>query len=227
VKTSVRRALAGVGAAVLLTACSGPGPGVAADVNGHKITVKQVDDFAQVLCSLGEAQGSSTSGGTPTSQVRSQSLQILLTIALTNDMTDVSAHLNQARVSSIENQMNQSRDTVPAASQATFDSVVAEFARAQSATIDLGRQALQAAGKAGPISDQDAYTAGNQLRTVYAARKADIQVDPRFGTMVDGALKAGSGSLSVPVSQGARDAEASTPVSSHVTALPASQKCSS
>ena len=45
-------------------------------------------------------------------------LQILMTIALTNDMTDVSQHVDQARVSSIEQQMNQSRDTVPTASQA-------------------------------------------------------------------------------------------------------------
>jgi hypothetical protein len=225
VKSSVRRAIAGVGVALLLTACGeGPGPGVAADVNGQQITDQEVDDFAQVLCSLGGTQGSS--GGTPTSQVRSQSLQILMTIALTNDMTDVSQNVNQARVSSIEQQMNQSRSTVPAASQDTFDTVVAKFALAQSATIDLGRQALEAAGKTGPISDQDAYNAGNRLRTVYAADKADIEVDPRFGTMVNGALKAGSGSLSVPVSQGARDAEAPTPVGAHVSALPASQKCS-
>ena len=224
-KSSVRRTLAAAGVAVLLTACSGPGPGVAADVNGQHITVQEVDDFAQVLCALSGSQASS--GGTPTSQVRSQALQILLSIALTNDMTDVSTHVNQARVSSIEQQMNQSRDTVPSGDQGTFDSVVAKFARAQSATIDLGRQALEAAGKKGPISDQDAYTAGSRLRTLYAAKKADIQVDPRFGTMVNGTLKAGSGSLSVPVSQGARDAAASTPVGSHVSALPASQKCSS
>ena len=223
-KSSLRRVLAGIGVAVLLTACSDPGPGVAAEVNGQQISEQQVDDFAQVLCSLGAAQGSS--GGTPTGQVRSQALQILITIALTNDMTDVSAHVDQQRVSSIEQQMNQSRSTVPEAVQSTFDSVVAQFARSQSATIDLGRQALEAAGKKGPISDQDAYDAGNRLRTVYAANKADIKVDPRFGTMVDGALKAGSGSLSVPVSQSARDADASTPVGSHVSGLPASQKCS-
>jgi hypothetical protein len=138
----------------------------------------------------------------------------------------VSQHVNQARVNGIEQQLNQSRSTVDEADQDTFDTVVGEFARAQSATIDLGRAALEAAGKSGPISDQDAFTAGDRLRTVYAARKADIEVDPRFGTMVNGVLKPGSGSLSVPVSQGARDAEASSPVGSHVSALPASQKCS-
>jgi len=221
VKSSVRRALAGVGAAVLLTAWSDPGPGVAADINGQQITDQQVDDFAKVLCSL-NVQG--TQGGTPTSQVRSQALQILLTIAVTEDMTDVT-HVNQAQVSSIEQQMNQSRGTVPEGDQDTFDTVVAKFARSQSATIDLGRKALEAQGATGPISDQDAFNAGNQLRTAYAA-KADIEVDPRFGTMVKGVLKPGSGSLSVPVSQSARDAEASSPVTDHVSALPASQKCS-
>lgn len=220
-RSSVLRAAAAITTAGLLTACGATAPGVAADVNGQRITDQQVDDFARVLCSLGALQA--TSAGTPTSQARAQALQILMSIAVTRQMTG-GRSVDQARVSTIEQQMNSSRSSIPESQRRTFDSVVAEFARSQSAVIDLGRRALEKQGKSGPISDQQAFAEGSRLRTAYAA-KADIEVDPRFGTVVNGVLKPGSGSLSVPVSQTARDAVAPSPVSAHVSQLPASLKC--
>jgi len=215
-----RVAVLAAGAALLLSSCSTNAPGVAADVNGQRITDKQVDDFAQVLCSLSSQGGSSDQ---PSSTARFSSLQILLGNELAAGMTDLSS-VPETSVSQAMQQLETSRDSLPESLKGTFDTVAREYAQAQTAVIDLGRKSLEAQGKKN-VSDQDAFTEGERLRTQYAS-KADVQIDPRFGTMENGQLKAGDGSLSVPVSDFAREATAAQPSSSLVSQLPASQKCS-
>lgn len=216
-----RAAVLAAGAALVLSSCSSNPPGVAADVNGQQITDQQVDDFAKVLCSL-SSQGSATSAQ-PSSTARFSSLQILLGDELAAGMTDVSA-VPETAVSQALQQLESSRSTLPESLRGTFDTVAREYAQAQTAIIDVGRKSLEGQGKKN-VSDQDAFTEGERLRTQYAS-KADVEIDPRFGTMENGQLKPGDGSLSVPVSEFAREASAAQPSSSLVAQLPASQKCS-
>lgn len=219
-RTGTRAGFLAAAAALLLSSCGGSNaPGVAAEVNGQRITDRQVDDFAKVLCSL-SSQGATSSQ--PSRTARFSSLQILVSDQLTAGMTDLS-QVPESAVSQAMQQLASSRDALPQSLQGTFDTVAREYAQAQTAIIDLGRKSLEAQGKKN-VSDQDAFTEGERLRTEYAS-KADVEVDPRFGTMVSGKLQPSDGSLSVPVSDFAREASAAQPSSDLVSQLPASQKC--
>jgi hypothetical protein len=215
-----RTAVLAAGAALLLSSCGSTAPGVAAVVNGQRITDQQVDAFAKVLCSLSSQGGA---GSQPTKSARFGSLQILLADQLASGMTDVQS-VDQQSVAQAMQQLAPSRDALPESLKGTFDTVAREYARAQTAIIDVGRKSLESQGKKN-VSDQDAFTEGERLRTQYAD-KADVQIDPRFGTLVGGKLQPSDGSLSVPVSSFAREAAAAQPGADLVSQLPASQKCS-
>jgi hypothetical protein len=217
-------ALPVLAATLLLSACGNGTPGVAAVVEGDKITDQQVDDFAQVLCTLGAVQG--TQSGTPTRAVRFRSLQVLVGDRLAADMTDLGA-VDKKTVNGVLQQMEAGRSQVPSRLRPTFDEVAEEFARAQTAIVELGRRSLVAQGTApDKVDGNAAFTEGERLRAKFAA-SADIEVDPRYGTVVDGQLRPEDGSLSVPVSDLARGGSASAlqPDEAVVGQLPASQKC--
>ena len=222
--TSLRRAGAVAAAAVLLSSCGGTAPGVAAQVEGDRITDEQVDAFAEVLCVIGGVPG--TESGAPTRTARFASLQILLANELTADIADVDS-VDSESVRTILEGMSQARDVLTGDQEETFDEVAEEFARAQTAMIELGRESLTADGgltDIPEIPDEEAYAEGQRLLVEYA-EEADVEVDPRFGEIVDGSLQPAGNSLSVPVSdlavQGA-DPEAGEELAS---LLPASQKC--
>ena len=138
-------------------------------------------------------------------------------------MTDVTA-VSQQAVAQAMQQLAASRAGLPKDLQGTFDKVAGEYARAQTAIIALGRKSLEAQGQK-KVSDQDAFNEGERLRTQFAS-KANVKVDPRFGTIVSGKLQPSDGSLSVPVSDFAKEAASAQPSSTLMAQLPASQKCS-
>ena len=211
-------------AAVLLSACGGTGPGVAAQVGSDVITDEQVDDFAEVLCSIGGVPG--TESGVPTRTARFASLQILLGNELSADVADVDDVPEEA-VQTILQGMSEARGALSAEQAETFDEVAEEFARAQAAVIELGRESLAAdapAGQPAEIPEEEAYAEGQRLLTEHA-EQADIEVDPRFGEVVDGALQPANSSLSVPVSDLAVAGAAPEAGEELVNALPSSQKC--
>ena len=220
--TSPRVAGTVAAAALLLSSCGSTAPGVAAEVEGQRITDQQVDDFAEVLCAIGGVQGSES--GVPTRSARFTSLQILFTNQLAEDVGDVDA-VSQASVSSILEGLAAARDLLSEDLQETFDDVAQDFARAQTATLELGRQSLVDAGQpTEKISDDAAYAEGQRLLAKYA-EDADVEVDPRFGELVDGSLQPSNGSLSVAVSDLAVNAEDPQGGEAYVSLLPASQKC--
>jgi hypothetical protein len=220
--TGRRRTVAALVAAggLLLSACGSGTPGVAAEVEGDQITDQQVDDFATVLCALGGLPG--TEAGTPSKAARFRALEILLANELAFDVADVEGVPRDAYAGAVQ-QMQASREAVPEEVRDTFDQVAQDFARAQTAIIELGRESLQEQGEQ-EVSDEAAYAEGERLRAEYAAQ-ADVSVDRRFGVMVDGVLQPSDGSLSVPVSQLAVDGQAQQPTDDLVGALPSSQKC--
>lgn len=222
-RTSFRGAAVAAAAGLLLSACGATAPGVAATVEGDRITDEQVDDFARVLCALGSVQG--TESGSASKDARFASLQILLSNQLAGDVADLDA-VPRGEVSAILQGMVAARDTVPEELRETFDDVAAEYARSQSAVIDLGRESLHKSGQQGEVPDDAAYAEGTRLLAEYA-KDADIEIDPRFGELVDGELRPADGSLSVPVSELAVQGAAEQPGEALVSLLPASQKCES
>ena len=218
------RAAAAVCLALLASSCSGNNaPGVAADVDGHTITDNQVDDFAEVLCNLGGLPGE-TNSGTPTRNARARALELLINNELAFEMgKDV--HVDQAAVDNAVEQNQAARDAVPDSMTGTFDSFVSDFAKAQMTVIAVGRASLEKAGKSsGQITDDAAYAEGQRLRLAYAD-KADISIDPRFGSLSAGVVVPGSGSLSVPQSQAAKDDQTSKPSADVVAQMPDPLKC--
>lgn len=225
-RTTSWRAVGAAAAVLLLTSCSGTAPGVAAQVDGHRITDDQVDAFAEVLCAIGGVQGSEA--GVAAKSARFASLQILLNDQLAEEVADTEAVSQQAVAGILEN-MAQARDALTEEQQETFDHVAEEFARAQTAIVALGRQSLEKQGKQdknGEVGDDAAFAEGQRLLFKYADQ-ADVEVDPRFGKLVDGTLQPTNGSLSVPVSDLAVQGDAPQPGDELVGQLPASQKCTS
>jgi hypothetical protein len=222
--------MVGALAAVSLTlsGCgTGTPPGVAAQVGAEQITDQEVDDFAQVLCAIDGVQG--TASGTPTRTARFLALQILLAHEVVADMTDLDAVDEQA-VEGLVTQLEASRSQVPSELRDTFDEAIEDLARTQEALVALGQQSLQESSEAatpGGIPDQAAFAEGDRLRAE-RAEELDIEVDPRFGVLVDGTLQPSDGSLSVPVSDLAKkgSANALQADESVVSMLPATQKCS-
>lgn len=209
--------------ALLLSSCSQNAPGVAADVEGARITDSQVDDFARVLCALDMAPTPEGAQGSPSRGVRLRSLDILLNIETAAKIADLDT-ADQKQVAQAVQQAAATRDIVPEEYQDTFDEAVREYAEAQLALTALGRESLIDQGQAAP-DDAAAFAEGDRLRVEYASQ-ADITIDPRFGELVDGVLTPSGGSLSVPVSDLATQAQADEPSAAYLTSLPVSQTCS-
>ena len=91
--------------------------------------------------------------------------------------------------------------------------------------IEIGRRELAEAG-AKNATEQQAVSEGTKLRNAWAAKNADVTVDPRFGEYSKNALLPKSGSLSVAASKSATDGGSPDPSPGWIASLPASQKCS-
>ena len=222
-KPNRRTALPAVAAAaaLLLSSCGETAPGVAASVDGERITDEQVDDFAEVLCAIGGVPGGEA--GAPTKSARFTSLQILMSNELTDDLADLD-EVSSQQVAPILEQMAPAREMLSEDERETFDRVAEEFARSQAAIVQLGRESLEESGQPGEIDDQAAFAEGQRLLSEHA-QEAEIEVDPRFGQVVDGALQPSSGSLSVPVSDLAVAGSSAEAGEELIGMLPASQKC--
>jgi hypothetical protein len=219
VRSSVGAAAAA--AALLLSGCGSTAPGVAAQVDGERITDEQVDAFAEVLCSLGGLPG--TESGTPTSEARYNALSILLVTELAQQVGDLDA-VDAEDLAAAKQQMTAGRDQVPEGSRDTFDEVAGAYLESQFALIALGRASLEEQGSGDEVTDDQAFQEGERLLQEYA-QQADVEVDPRYGTLQNGVLVPDNGSLSVPVSDFAKGAAEPQPTEELVSQLPASQKC--
>lgn len=215
------RALVATFAAVTLTACTGPGPGVAASVDGAEISDDQVDDFAGLLCSIGGLPGAEEAA---TKTARQQALSLLIGNELAFGLIDEEA-VDPAVVQQAVQQNAGAREGLPEDQVEVFDAFVEEFSVAQIGLVDLGRQSLLDSGTPeAEITDDAAFAEGQALRQAYAA-EADIEVDPRFGSVSDGVVGPDDTALSVPVTDIAKQGAAEQPPETFGSLLPANQKC--
>ena len=225
-----RRGLAAATVLVLplsLAACGdGVGPGEAAEVDGHPISVKQVDDLTRIICATQSGQ-QAQGGGSPTASVRAIALNVLIGIEVGAGVGDLDS-ADQQQVAQSVQAAAQARALVDEADRELFDRVVKDSTRSQLVLNAEAAKALQAAG--GDPTDQQALQAEVAKIQAEYVDKADVKVAPRFGRLENGQLIAGDGSLSVPVSKTATAATGGTtqdPFGTASTAdVPASQRCS-
>lgn len=222
-------ALAGLAATavLLLAGCSTVAPGVAASVGDEEVSVEQVDAFASALCSLsvGAAAGNPDGAQVATRSARSNAVGILIDVALANQFADrVGYELDGQTLASALVSAEGQAAPLDEADRAAFLEAFRAFTRGNEAVAAVGRRSLAAQGVESPDPPEISQE-GLRLLGEYAAG-VDIEVDPRFGSYQDGRLLAGSGSLSVPVSQDAQAAAAAELPEELLARLPPAQKCS-
>jgi SurA N-terminal domain len=220
---TVKAAVVGLVAVFVTSGCA-THPGAAAVVGSERIGTSQVDDVARALCS---AQGASQTGQALASRgARQGALSVLINSSLSRQFgASQGVEPDQEQVSAALAGNEQNISTLPADRRAVFRQAVKEYAEGQLMLIDVGRRALRDQGKKN-ITEQQAVSEGTKLRNRWAAKNADVSVDPRFGKFAKNALLPGSGSLSVAQSQSATDGDSPDPSQGFVAALPATQKCS-
>lgn len=209
-------------AALVLSGCGVVHPGAAAVAGSDTITDSQVDDVALALCSANTANGGQA---VPSRGARQGALSVLLRSAISRQFgADEGVQPDQRQVSQALSQNDAAISALPASQRDDFRKALREYAEGQLMVIAVGKRVLKQQGQAKGTNDQ-ALAEGNKLRTKFAD-SLDVEVDPRYGTFVDGDLKPGGGSLSVAVSSHATDGTKADPSAPWVAALPAAQKCS-
>ena len=209
-----------------LAACGdGVGPGTAAKIDGETISVKEVDDLARVICAT--QQGPEQGEKAPTAQVRALALNVLLGIRIGEGIGDLDSADKQTVSQSVRSAA-QARALVAEEDRDLFDQVVRDSTAAQLVLDEAAARELQASG-GDPTDRQQVQTESARLQAEWL-EKADVEVAPRFGRVSKGQLVAGDGSLSVPVSDDAKDlagGNSDDPFGAGSAAdYPASQRCS-
>ncbi len=220
-----RRALtlaAGALALSVLTGCS-VHPGDAAVVGDATLTTSEVDAAALALCaanSTGEGAPALASRG-----ARQAAVQFLIDAELSRQFgQDKGFSATPSDVSDSVDQNKAAIAALPEADRETFTDLLVGFQTSALILAQAGAASLADQGQADP-SPEEATAEGTRLRGEWAS-DVDVEVDPRFGSYVNGALAPISGSLSVPVSTDAKAGAQTDPGADWVAALPASQKCS-
>jgi hypothetical protein len=217
--------VAGV-AALAMSACSAH-PGSAALVGSERLSDSRVDDVAAALCA---AQG----GGQQTTQAqelasraaRQGALDVMISSSLSQQFgASQGVEPDQEQVASALSANQSTISALPKSERSVFTRTLRDYAEGQLMLIDIGTRELVKAGTAKPSQEQ-AIAEGTKLRDAWVAKNAKVKVDPRFGSYTAKGLVGRSGSLSVPVSSTATAGAKSTPSTSWVSSLPASQKCS-
>ena len=214
-------------AAALVTSGCAAQPGSAAVVGSDRIAASQLDDVAGALCAAqsGSAQQSAQPQELVSRAARQGALDVLINGALSRQFgASRGVAPDQEQISSALAANQQTIDSIPAASRSVFRDTLRGYAEGQLMLVEIGKAELAKRGTAN-ATDQQAIAAGTQLRNAWVAKHVSVKVDPRYGHFVKGALRAGSGSLSTPVSAAAVNGAKAQPPASWVSSLPASQKC--
>ncbi len=220
--SAVRSALVAAVAATALSGC-GTHPGSAAVVGDTSISVDQVDAAAGALCSANSA-GDQTTGELSSRAARQAAMQFLIDSELSRQFAeDEGVEPDEGEVSATVAQSSAGIRALPEDQREDFRELLVGFRESELVLAEIGLLSLQEQGTAEP-APEEASAEGARLRAQWA-EAIDVEVDPRFGTYAQGALSPTSGSLSIPVSAGARAGSAADPGASWIAGLPASQKC--
>ncbi len=224
----LRRVLAplalGAVAVLGLSGCGELAPGTAADVGGVRISHEQVDDLVAAQCTAADAAAKDgTSAAAPVSQVREQSLGVLMDTALSTEYAEDQGITPDKQIAAaLFDQFEPTIATLPESSQAELSKVFRAWALGRSAMIEAGSRA---SGQ--PVT---AEAAQQLMEAGLAAREKwlgtiDITTDARYAPAANGFPGGGDGSVSRPTSEFAKGATAAEVDPAWVGGLPAGQKC--
>jgi hypothetical protein len=202
-----------------------PAPGAASVVDGHKITVSQVDELATAQCDgvklaakSGQAQAASRK------QVTQQALGLLIDIRLNLDY-GASLGLTPRNAEAQANfaQVKPLIASLPSRYQSYLDSVFEKWADGRDLMTQVGEQSTgQAATTA---TAEQVLDAGYKLRQTWLDKHATIKTDARYAPGKVGWPGEGDSSVSTPVSSYAKAAAKSTPSAAFLGNLPSGQRC--
>lgn len=212
-------------AVAFLTGCSQQ-PGTAAVVGGVPISTADVDLLARVQCADLANQGPSAAGSTTVSvaSVRIGALSGLI-------QSELNAQFAAKKHASYDNAQLQAQmaqaapvlDRLPEADRVPVSGLIESFNRGQLQIAEVGRMALLAQGVRNPTIG-NSYNAGQALRDQFA-KKVKISVNPEYAPGKDGIPGTGDGSMSVPVSDFAKQSASGSPRPSWAIGLPPNQRC--
>jgi hypothetical protein len=184
---------------LLLSACGdGVSPGVAAQVADETITTDEVDDLATVICEIDKGAGQA---GKPMSAQRATALTVLLGIEIGREIGDVD-EVPQQQVNQSLQAAADARQLVPEELRSYFDEIVRESTRSAIAADTAAAAALSGTGDRPEPTDVQEEVA--RLQQEYL-EEHPVELDPRFGVYQDGQVVSGDGSVSVAVSERARN----------------------
>jgi hypothetical protein len=204
------------------TGCSTMHPGAAAVVGDTSIDAGAVDDIAAAYCSVTVAMGS-PGIDQPTRDLRRGVLNALVQ----RDIVSAAARklggvrIPEARVRELVDAQATFPQSAPAEDAGTVRDFLGDVARTQLTLQQIGERLLGEA-TAKPPSAEEAVARGQRYVQRYATG-LDIEVDPRYGSYSPRGIDLASGSLSVPVSTEAVQAEQGN--LGPDAELPASQTC--
>ena len=203
-------------------------PGVAAVVGDHSIDAETVDQIASSYCAanrLASREEGATGSVQPTRELRRGVLNALIQSRIVQMAAQrLNVEVPDAQVAkAVAAGMATLPRGLDSADQARIKELLSQLSRSQLLMVAIGERLL-GEGQSGGQGKSEAFARGRQFVTGYAA-KLDIEVDPRYGAYTATGLTVRSGSLSVPVSAQAQQAERRTPDEALAGNLPASQTC--
>ena len=226
--TRLRRTAVALVGVALASGCSSLHPGNAAVVGDRTVQVSTVDDLAQAVCVSNDARAVHNAAYLAKTATRDLRRSILNVLVQADVVEQAAASLGVSVTPAAVNDLLGNRRLVPP-SVSTEDTnllldLYHEIGRAHLLTAAIGREQLKRAGTTG-ASHQDVTQAGNKFLAAYADR-IGVDVDPRFGTYSpSGGIVGESGSLSVPISAAARQAQSKNLSTAAIDQLPQTQTC--
>jgi len=228
---SMSRPLVGVVSLLLVGGLSGCGvagtefhPGVAAQVDGSRISVSKVDDVAGSYCDAIESQLQGQRQALPLSYLRSGVAGELALRAAAEQFAaehQVSAGtLYDQKVS----QLQSATSTLPADQVSAVIEIESAADYISGVERAVGEQQLRQQGTSQP-DPTAAQKAGKQAFVSWLGQQ-DVQFDPQFGVEIKGdqAVPVDT-SVSFALSEPAKQGTAQTPDQSYAAGLPASNRC--
>lgn len=207
-----------------LSGCGQLSPGTASEVGGDQITHDQVDDLVTAQCTAANAAAESGgSGAVPVSQVRQQSLGVLMDTALSTQYAeDQGISPDKQIAAALFDQFEPTIATLPESSREVLSEVFRDWALGRSAMIEAGSRATGQPVTA--AAAQELMTAGLDAREKWLTT-IEIDTDARYAPAANGFPGGGDGSVSRPTSDFAKGATAPEADAAWVGGLPAGQKC--
>jgi hypothetical protein len=216
-RRTTKLAVASVLAAVSLTGCAGLRPGVAAEVGNDTITTRELDDFAATFCTY------NANSGQPLSSAEARTTS--LTVLIRSDLAEALGEKYEADIDhkSVEDGVQGVAKTLKGVDADERDAFLAEVRRAIEGSQLVQQVVLSDMQSRGEQPTQETVVAASNKLIAKLAETEGVEIDPRFGTLKDVVVTAGSGSLSVPTEAKAKaDAGAE---SGEDTSLPGAKTC--